>query len=150
IRLPRRCRPGCYAPARRISTTAPQWNKPKDEKHPLEFDFEEELKDEELQNQRIRKLRTFDDALLEVMSEEERQKYAKDGTVNRAGSRIMTDRIKDIRKDVLEQIGRTPRVPPDSFWEEDEPEEEYITGEKENVEPFDEDDILSMAHGKLE
>lgn len=60
----------------------------------------------------------------------------------------VNDMVEDFTHD-LDPLRRPVKPKRDTFWHEDETDEDLITDEIGEDE-FDEDDILSMAHGKLE
>ncbi|KAI0386567.1 mitochondrial ribosomal protein [Hypomontagnella monticulosa] len=60
------------------------------------------------------------------------------------------ERILGSISSILSNAQRAPRIKQSkSFWHEDEEDPELLTDERDEDE-FDEDDIMSMAHGKLE
>ncbi|KAK3381279.1 mitochondrial ribosomal subunit protein-domain-containing protein [Podospora didyma] len=60
--------------------------------------------------------------------------------------------IEQLRKDIVEKAGPLRRpvlIKRDSFWNANEKDTDYVTNEF-GEDDFEEDDILSMGHGKLE
>lgn len=52
-------------------------------------------------------------------------------------------------KTLMSDLKRRPKVSRQSWWHEEEADTELLTDEQ-NEDEFEEDDILSLAHGKLE
>ncbi|KAH9900062.1 mitochondrial ribosomal protein [Xylariomycetidae sp. FL2044] len=66
-------------------------------------------------------------------------------TLTRTAQRALTD-----MNNTIDESQRLPKMPKSrTFWSEEEEEEELITDENDE-DMFDEDDIMSIAHGKLE
>lgn len=85
-------------------------------------------------------------------AEMERSLHAalKNSDIDLEASTRLQEQILGGANAVVSQATRAPKISISrSFWHEDEDDSDMITDERDEDE-FDEDDIMSMAHGKLE
>ncbi|KAI2625821.1 mitochondrial ribosomal protein [Hypoxylon sp. NC1633] len=128
---PRKVGPRIHVTRRLFSSSLPQWSRvPKKAKKDRADELEEDNEDD-------------DDV---DMAEMERLFNSPDFKT----SIRKQESIIGAADDILSEVQRTPRVIPNkSLWNDEEEDPELITEDRRD-DKFNEDDIMSMAHGKLE
>ncbi|KAI8963775.1 mitochondrial ribosomal protein [Daldinia sp. FL1419] len=121
--------PRIYVPSRALSSTPIQW-RPASKKEEDDHDVEEE-----------------DDGSVDV-AEMERSLRAALKDPDFESSTRLQEQILNNANEVVTQATKVPKLRR-SFWHDEEEDTDLITNER-NEDEFDEDDIMSIAHGKLE
>ncbi|TPX15841.1 uncharacterized protein E0L32_000175 [Thyridium curvatum] len=108
--------------------------------------FDKYVEDFEVMDKK--KYGNFEQSLLEVMTPEERAVYDKSGLAGGKEADALNRMLNDAKSEMGE-IRRPIMRKKNSFWHEEEPDLELISDEL-HEDDFEEDDITSMAHGKLD
>ncbi len=136
-----------FIAGRALSTSGARWRADREsaEEVPSPYDSWVE-KHGEMQGRAGREM-SLDEALMEGMTREERAEFKRNMPTEEA-KRPLMKLLSEIKRDTARS--RMPvRKKMGAFWNDEEPDPDAITDEI-NEDEFEENDITSMAHGKLE